>query len=162
PVVAFGPYLSGNGSNLAATFHDDAFYYFQIARHLAQGRGFTFDGIHPTNGFHPLWLFLLVPIYRIVPGDVPPLLAVGALALLLTRLEAVAFPLAAVLLLLRRRATPRVLAALAGPPALAGLAFIVWNRTAFGTLLPVSAEVKFYLAAGRSLCTRLWVLTDMP
>lgn len=39
-------------------YDDDAFYYFQIARHLARGHGSTFDGIHLTNGYHPLWLLL--------------------------------------------------------------------------------------------------------
>ena len=38
---------------------DDAFYYFQIARHVAQGLGPTFDGLAPTNGFHPLYLLIL-------------------------------------------------------------------------------------------------------
>ncbi|HEX4462180.1 MAG TPA: hypothetical protein VIA18_29590 [Polyangia bacterium] len=43
---------------------DDAFYYFQIARHAATGHGFSFDNVHPTNGFHPLWAWLCVPIWR--------------------------------------------------------------------------------------------------
>ncbi|MGQ9457243.1 MAG: hypothetical protein ACUVS5_03040 [Anaerolineae bacterium] len=38
---------------------DDAFYYVKIAEHMAQGLGPTFDGEHPTNGFHPLWALLL-------------------------------------------------------------------------------------------------------
>ena len=42
---------------------DDAFYYFTIARHLAAGHGVTFDGLAPTNGFHPLWLLLLTPLF---------------------------------------------------------------------------------------------------
>lgn len=42
---------------------DDGFLYFQVARNLAAGHGFTFEGIHPTNGFHPLWLFLITPIF---------------------------------------------------------------------------------------------------
>jgi hypothetical protein len=42
---------------------DDGFYYFQVARNLAEGHGFTFDGINKTNGFHPLWLFLITPIF---------------------------------------------------------------------------------------------------
>lgn len=41
---------------------DDGFYYLEIARRLAIGQGSTFDGIHPTNGYHPLWLAVLVPI----------------------------------------------------------------------------------------------------
>jgi hypothetical protein len=42
---------------------DDAFYYFEIARNVAQGYGFTFDRINPTNGFHPLWLLICIPVY---------------------------------------------------------------------------------------------------
>lgn len=42
---------------------DDAFYYFQIARNLANGRGASFDGLSPTNGFHPLWLALITPLF---------------------------------------------------------------------------------------------------
>ena len=44
--------------------YDDAFYYFQIAYHMAEGRFSTFDGgLTRTNGYHPLWLFLLTPFY---------------------------------------------------------------------------------------------------
>ena len=44
--------------------HDDSFYYFQIARNLAEGKFSTFDGgITRTNGYHPLWLFLITPFY---------------------------------------------------------------------------------------------------
>lgn len=38
---------------------DDAFYYYKIAEHMAQGLGPTFDGERLTNGFHPLWALLL-------------------------------------------------------------------------------------------------------
>ena len=48
---------------------DDAFYYFQIARHAAAGHGLTFDGQHATNGFHPLWAWLCVPIWRLYGDD---------------------------------------------------------------------------------------------
>ena len=44
--------------------YDDAFYYFQIAYHMAEGRFSTFDGgLTRTNGYHPLWLFLITPFY---------------------------------------------------------------------------------------------------
>jgi hypothetical protein len=46
----------------ALTF-DDAFYYFGIARNVANGHGSTFDGINPTNGYHPLWMLMAVPVY---------------------------------------------------------------------------------------------------
>ena len=44
--------------------YDDAFYYYQIAYHMAEGRFSTFDGgLTRTNGYHPLWLLLLTPFY---------------------------------------------------------------------------------------------------
>lgn len=48
---------------------DDGFYYFQVARNLSSGHGFTFDGLNPTNGFHPLWLFLITPIFAFAQID---------------------------------------------------------------------------------------------
>src|SRR5438445_9973613 len=44
---------------------DDAFYYFTIARNLVHGLGLSFDTVHPTNGMHPLWLFLIAPIFSL-------------------------------------------------------------------------------------------------
>jgi len=42
---------------------DDAFYYFQVARNISAGHGITFDRIASTNGFHPLWMAICVPIF---------------------------------------------------------------------------------------------------
>jgi len=42
---------------------DDAFYYFEIARNIGEGHGSTFDRINPTNGYHPLWMVLCVPLF---------------------------------------------------------------------------------------------------
>lgn len=42
---------------------DDAMYYFTIARNMMSGKGISFDGVDPSNGFHPLWLFLISPFY---------------------------------------------------------------------------------------------------
>lgn len=39
---------------------DDGFYYFKIAQNIAGGAGSTFDGVHITNGYHPLWMALNV------------------------------------------------------------------------------------------------------
>ncbi len=47
--------------------HEDGFYYFTIARNLAAGNGSTFDGQHPTNGYHPLWLMVLALVHRLAP-----------------------------------------------------------------------------------------------
>lgn len=40
---------------------DDSYYYFMIARNFWEYFGFTFDGINPTNGFQPLWQWMLLP-----------------------------------------------------------------------------------------------------
>lgn len=46
------------------TLPDDAFYYFQIARNIAEGDGSTFDGTVLTNGYHPLWMLTIVPLWK--------------------------------------------------------------------------------------------------
>jgi hypothetical protein len=55
--------LQSDVRHLLARIADDASYYMTIARNVAAGRGMTFDGIHPTNGFHPLWQLMLVPLF---------------------------------------------------------------------------------------------------
>lgn len=52
-----------------STVADDAYYYFQIARNIGSGFGSTFDGLAPTNGYHPLWLLALVPVFKLFQGD---------------------------------------------------------------------------------------------
>jgi hypothetical protein len=44
---------------------DDAFYYFQISKNAAAGNGFSFDGLHSTNGFHPLLGWIGVPVFAV-------------------------------------------------------------------------------------------------
>ncbi|GAP11335.1 hypothetical protein BECAL_02523 [Bellilinea caldifistulae] len=58
---------------------DDAFYYFQVARNISEGRGSTLDGIHPSNGYHPLWMLVLIPVFSLARLDlfVPLRLVVG-------------------------------------------------------------------------------------
>ncbi len=46
---------------------DDAYFYVKIARNLSLGLGSTFDGVNPTNGYHPLYLLLLAAISYIKP-----------------------------------------------------------------------------------------------
>jgi len=54
--------LLGPEERLAFSFYDDAYYYLGVAKHLGAGDGSTFDGINRTNGYHPLWCGLIVPI----------------------------------------------------------------------------------------------------
>lgn len=53
---------------LPRLLYDDAYYYFAIAKNLAASGIFSADGITQTNGFHPLWLFLITPFYLLFPG----------------------------------------------------------------------------------------------
>ena len=56
--------------NVIGTYIDDAFYYFQIARNLAEGQFSTFDGgITRTNGYHPLWMVLITPLWWVFDPD---------------------------------------------------------------------------------------------
>jgi len=64
-VVCCGP-----EDRVAFLLYDDAYYYLGVAHHIAAGAGSTFDGINPTNGYHPLWCWLLLPIFLLArePG----------------------------------------------------------------------------------------------
>lgn len=53
---------------LLGFYQDDFFYYLQIVRNLATHGISSFDGIHLTNGYHPLWLLTLLALYRLLPG----------------------------------------------------------------------------------------------
>jgi len=48
---------------------DDAYYYFKIAQNISQGLGSTLDGIHLTNGYHPLWMLVCIPIFALARFD---------------------------------------------------------------------------------------------
>jgi hypothetical protein len=48
---------------------DDAFYYLKIASNLAASGWSTFDGTSPTNGYHPGWALLLMPLARLYGGN---------------------------------------------------------------------------------------------
>ena len=53
---------------LTKTIDEDAFYYFMLSQNIASGNGATFDRVNPTNGFQPLWTWMLVPLYWIFPA----------------------------------------------------------------------------------------------
>jgi hypothetical protein len=57
--------LQDDVRHLLGRIADDASYYMTIARNIASGAGVTFDGIHQTNGFQPLWLLMLVPLFSL-------------------------------------------------------------------------------------------------
>ena len=62
---------------------DDAFYYFTIGRNIADGAGSTFDGLHPTNGYHPLWMVVCVAAFGLGLDGTAAVLALLVLQLAL-------------------------------------------------------------------------------
>lgn len=48
---------------------DDAYYYFKVAQNVSEGHGSTFDGLNRTNGYHPLWMAICVPIFALARID---------------------------------------------------------------------------------------------
>lgn len=50
-----------------AKFLDDGYFYTVLTKHFLSGSGLTFDGATPTNGFQPLYLYLLIVINTILP-----------------------------------------------------------------------------------------------
>jgi len=60
-----------DGQNLSWHWfiRDDAYYYFKVAQNISEGHGSTFDGINPTNGYHPLWMLICVPIFALARFD---------------------------------------------------------------------------------------------
>jgi hypothetical protein len=53
----------GSENLLLTSWKDDGFYFLKLAENIARGHGASFDGLGPTNGFHPLWALLLAPIF---------------------------------------------------------------------------------------------------
>lgn len=41
---------------------DDFYYYLKVGQNIAHGHGSTFNGIVPTNGYHPLWEMLVAAL----------------------------------------------------------------------------------------------------
>lgn len=135
-----------DGSALLASVPDDTYYYLEIARHVARGEGFTFDGIHQTDGFHIAWQLLLVPVAAIVPGDVALLRAALVLglvlmliaSLLIVRLVAriVGVPLAAIaatVVLHGNVVSGQWLNGMEGPVVVLALAFLATAFLAFAS-----------------------------
>jgi hypothetical protein len=48
---------------------EDTFYSLNIAKNISHGLGWTFDGVIHTNGFQPLYVFMMVPIYWIFKSN---------------------------------------------------------------------------------------------
>lgn len=71
-------------TQLDKTVPDDAYYYFLSARNAAAGRGPSVDGLNASNGWHPLWMLVNLPIFAPTYADqdtpVRIALALGAIS----------------------------------------------------------------------------------
>ena len=102
---------------------DDAYYYFKVAQNISEGHGSTFDGINKTNGYHPLWMMICIPIFALARFDL--ILPLRILFLLMSGLS-----LATAILLFRL--IGRVFA-----PVIGALAALYW-------VFSVNVLVRFY------------------
>ncbi len=75
---------------LIGSFDDDAYYYFKIAQNFARAGQLTFDGQTQANGFHPLWMLMLLPMFEWIHDPVLVLRVIGSLSAALTGMTAMA------------------------------------------------------------------------
>ncbi len=70
-IVIYGYAAASDAINFPGSWftRDDAYYYFKVAQNITEGRGATFDGINPTNGYHPLWMLVCIPIFALARFD---------------------------------------------------------------------------------------------
>lgn len=64
---------------------DDSFYYYKVAQNIVEGRGSTFDGVNLSNGYHPLWMLICVPVFALARFDlILPLRILTLISILVT------------------------------------------------------------------------------
>ena len=54
-----------HGQGFLAFYEDDFFYYVRIAQRIAAGSHSTYSGAYMTNGYHPLWMVVIVALIRL-------------------------------------------------------------------------------------------------
>ena len=162
---------------------DDAFYYFQIAYNLSQGKFSTFDGgVTQTNGYHPVWLLLITPFYWFFDKEtalfgikaLEIMLIAGGVALIAVAARAarLAWPLLFAALPILYRYPPELLYGMEAAAAMFALALLIlavcfymreperwkWHLAALAFALPwVRIEyIAISLAVTAALCAIGW------
>ncbi len=95
------PFLSQD--RLLGVVADDAGYYLQLAGEATRSGVPSMDGLHATNGFHPLWLVVVTPVARLVAD---PTMQLRIAALLGVACAAITFVVLARLLVPRVGVAP--------------------------------------------------------
>jgi hypothetical protein len=111
---------------------DDAYLSLTIARNIARGLGPLY-GLAPTNGFQPLYVFLMVPVYSLLPGD--PGMPIHAALVLLALFDTAA--LYQLFRLVARRSAWR------GTPLLVGLSWLLCPYAILTTLNALETMIAF-------------------
>jgi hypothetical protein len=68
-LALFSLVLRSQSSIFELPLTEDGYYLLSVSRNIALGNGITIDGYQWTNGFQPLFAFMLVPIYILFGGD---------------------------------------------------------------------------------------------
>src|SRR5215510_4787998 len=68
-ISLYGASADAQNFSLRWFTRDDAYYYFKVAQNISEGNGSTFDGINKTNGYHPLWMAICIPIFALARFD---------------------------------------------------------------------------------------------
>ena len=68
-ISLYAAFSDGQNLSLRWFVRDDAYYYFKVAQNISEGHGSTFDGINETNGYHPLWMLICIPIFALARFD---------------------------------------------------------------------------------------------
>jgi hypothetical protein len=113
---------------------DDAFYYLKPAQNFAAQGFSSFDGIHFTNGYQPLWFLTLIPVFVLFPAG-------GELPLRLVLLVQVGLAVLTTVLLLR--SVNRLFGIV--PAMIAGAAWIFWFHSALINGLETALLMCLYL-----------------
>jgi hypothetical protein len=61
--------LRASSTLIERPFTEDGFYALAISRNIATGHGITIDGVTRTNGFQPLYTFLMAAVGRLTSAD---------------------------------------------------------------------------------------------
>jgi hypothetical protein len=123
-VAPFAYHLARGTGDHVMLVTDDFWYYALVARNVASHGRFTFDGITSTNGFHPLFMPVLIGLSWLAKGITPAFFA--GLAAVFAAAGIAAFEL---YLALGRRVFPRLplVPAAAVLAALASMRMMVWG-----------------------------------
>jgi hypothetical protein len=85
-LMSITSFWTSHERELIDIFDDDAYYYFKIAKNIAESGRLTFDGKSITNGFHPLWLIVLIPFFIIWDDPISVLRPIGTFSVILAAL----------------------------------------------------------------------------